>query len=793
MMHALALAHFVALIAILRPGLRMPHLSRGGAVVGLFLLGWINLVLTAQGLSLFSALGVTAAYLPLSLVIAVLTTLGLRTLSPHAHQAEAEVREELSQRNLKRLWWFLAVTGGLAALTTLIIGATHYPSNPDSIVYRFPRVYWYFVHGAFSHFTNVADPRVIYYPTNGVAAYLPLVHYQLGPMLFNGLSVLCWAMIGLTTYLFARNLGGSKIAAAATAWIILLTPNVLIQALSTNDEIIAASAMLAGLFFLHRWFKARQHFDFVLGLSGIFLSGGTKLHLYFYWPMFVIIALALLVHHRALFREMSSWFNRRGLVVFTVSMALFVALFCSFLIYNYRSSGHGMEWNFAAQVLNTPFSLNVALQTIAVYSTQIILAPIPDLLPIIDGGSRSAIYAAYNSLLVPLFHWVNNEVEYTSVGYRFTGLVSVSAIFRNEQTVLIGLTWLVALIAGLRLMRLSNSLPLWSRFHCAGLLVWFLTWAASTKYIEGIAVYIAYALIVAGPTLVHAFGPIANQRLSTLRWGVLGLLAATHCVFAANILSSNSSRALYFLYKAPKFPISRAFQVDPEIYVELGLAKEGVTDHTIVWGQPHWVFMMKHPEIQHRLASYPDNPQAYSDMIEFSRQLMLPTSGKFGLHLFPLRQFPAYGFVPLQISHKSSPGMTLVGNFTFGFGPEWLFAAGNGVEKRHPERSGYIAVSFNEIMTFGRDLKPVLEVAPYLYGLGPQDRLEFRYSLKIDGREVDHTDWQPSPAAHINSTGLTATNGVLLIEVHNLNSGDTINSVDVPLRSYQPLPLSRMP
>ncbi|HLN25805.1 MAG TPA: hypothetical protein VK558_17675, partial [Patescibacteria group bacterium] len=768
----------------------------GGVIVGLFLLGWANLVLTAQALSLVSALGVTAAYLPLSLFIGVLTTIGLRALAPQADEAEAQFGEALPPRFSKQLLWLLAVTAGLAALATLVIGATHIPSNPDSIVYRFPRVYWYFAHGSFSHFSNVVDPRAVYYPTNGVAAYLPLLHYQFGPMLFTAPSVLCWVMIGLTTYLFARDLGGSKIASAATAWVIVLTPNILIQALSTNDEIIAASAMLAGLYFLHRWFKARQQFDFLIGFSGVFLSGGTKLHLTFYWPLFVIIAVTLALHHRALRRELSRWINWRGLAILAVTVALFIAMFCSFMIYNYESTGHVMEWNFAGQVLNAPFNPKVALQTILVYASQIVLAPVPDLYLILDGGSRAPAYAAYNELLAPLFGWVNNGAEYTSVGYRFTGITAVAAIFRNEQTVLIGLTWLVALIAGLRLFRRPASSPLWSRFHWLGLPVWFLTWAASTKYIEGIPVYISYALIVAGPTLVYAFAPIANRRLSALRWAALAVVAATHCVFAANILASNSSRALYFLHHAPKLPISRAFSADPNIDFELALAKNGVTDHTIAWAQPHWIFMMKNPQSRHRLTAYPAEIKGPSDgnfntfMLQYSREVVMPAPGDLSLHLYPLRQYPTYGFVPLRITGKASPGLTLVGSINFALGPEWLFAAGNDIEKRRPEHSGYIAISFQEVSTFGRDLKPVLEVSPYLYGLGEKDRLMFRYALKIDGTVVDHSDWDTSPGVHLNTTGLTATNGVLHFEVRNDNAGGTVDGIDVPLRSFQPLTLN---
>ena len=147
------------------------------------------------------------------------------------------------------------------------------PANPDSLVYRFPRAYWYLGHGALMHVTNVADPRVLYYPFNSTLLFLPLIHFQTIPQAFTLVSLLCWLMIGLTSYLFARDFGGPRLFAAATAWLICLAPNVLLQSLSTSDEIIAAGALLAGLFFLHRWYLGRQALDALLPAE---LKGGPR-------------------------------------------------------------------------------------------------------------------------------------------------------------------------------------------------------------------------------------------------------------------------------------------------------------------------------------------------------------------------------------------------------------------------------------------------------------------------------------------------------------------------------------
>jgi hypothetical protein len=293
-MIVLALAYFALLAVLLAFGLKAGSVSWPTVVIAVFILGWTDLVLTAHVLSIFSLLDRGSLYFAVSIVLAIAMTIGLRGVSSHpqfhvgsfalfgsrspAQKAQKEIGggnylvtafrvfgigmptkvdakavERVGAllrrkwRNLNRakllLVIFLVATAALVIIGNLVLAYALLPANPDSIVYRFPRAYWYLAQGSLKHITNSGDPRVLYYPFNGTLAYVPLVHFQLGPRWFSLLSLLSWMICGLTTYAFARDLGGPRIAAAATAWIVCLTPNVLVQALSTNDEIIAATAM----------------------------------------------------------------------------------------------------------------------------------------------------------------------------------------------------------------------------------------------------------------------------------------------------------------------------------------------------------------------------------------------------------------------------------------------------------------------------------------------------------------------------------------------------------------------
>jgi hypothetical protein len=130
--------------------------------------------------------------------------------------------------------------------------------------------------------------------------------------------------------------------------------------------------------------------------------------------------------------------------------------------------------------------------------------------------------------------------------------------------------------------------------------------------------------------------------------------------------------------------------------------------------------------------------------------------------------------------------LTLIGNILFALGPEWIFAAGNGVEKRHPGSDGYIVLPFSEESDFGHNEHPVFRFTSVFYGLGPSDHLEFRYEMRIDGKLRTRTDWESTPDVQLDTDGLTADNGLLSIYVRNDDAGGTIYSAEVNLRSTKP-------
>jgi hypothetical protein len=799
-MHFLAMIYLVALAAILVAGVRHAQLGWLRAAVGVFLLTWAVLIVTAQLLSLFSALNVTWLFAGLSIVIAAVASAGLRKMRPTRELSFPEFESPFSPRVAAWVMAFLVVSAILVLIGDLKLAKGFLPANPDSIVYRFPRVYWYFGNGSLAHFSNQSEPRPQFYPLNGTIAYLPLLHFQLGPRSFSLMSLACWLMAGLSTYVFARDLGGPRVVATATAWLIFLTPNVLLQSLSTNDELIAAAPLLAGLFFLHRWFHARQPFDALIGVIGLAISAGTKLHVTFYMPLLAVIAVVLAIHHRSVWAEVRGWLSLRG-VAFIVLLASIVAVFAfSFLIYNYRASGQLMAWDYGALIQNKPFHIVAALQNIVLQTANFVLTPVADLHlgSAIGSRPRALHYQAFNDWFAPLFAWVDNGPAFMSVEYRFAGVNTANSILFNEQTVYIGFVWLVWLIAALWLFSRSDSRLEWARFHAASFPVWIVTYAATSRYVEGFSVYLGYATIVMAPVMVFAFAPIKRARLAQLRLAVLAAVAATHAFFAASILYTSPAKNLVSLAHTTVLPSSRGFTVDQSVTDEVGRAKGGVYHHSIAWGQPYWAFMAYRPEIKQFLASQPvplpvqpgEDGSPVAAALRYSRYLTPPANAP-ALHVYSFPQFPAYGHaIPLRIPDKVSPGLTWIGDLLFALGPEWVFAAGNAVEARFPGRDKYIVVPYVELSNYGRNAEPAIRITPTIYGLGSKDDLKFRFEVRIDGTIVSSSDWQAVPEADLATPGIKPGNAVLTMHVRNDNAGGPVYSTGAILQSTKPLPLT---
>src|SRR5436190_8571428 len=198
-MHTLAVIYLLVLMAVLAAGVRSPQLGWLRVIVAVFLLLWAVLIVTAQLLSLFSALNVTWLFTGVSIVVAAVASVSLRKIRPARELSFPEFESPFGPRLAAWVMAFLIISAVLVLIGDLMLAKGFLPGNPDSIVYRFPRVYWYFGEGSLAHFSNQGEPRPQFYPLNGMIAYLPLLHFQLGPRSFSLMSLACWMITALST------------------------------------------------------------------------------------------------------------------------------------------------------------------------------------------------------------------------------------------------------------------------------------------------------------------------------------------------------------------------------------------------------------------------------------------------------------------------------------------------------------------------------------------------------------------------------------------------------------------
>jgi hypothetical protein len=760
------ICHAAALALATLVGLRASRLDGITRLNVLIVVGWANLVLTAIVLSPFSALGSPLAFAAVSTGLAVLSALllaraGLRPLEPAAPLPSIiDGRPRLA----RFLLWFFLATGALVLLGNLILALAYLPNNPDTVSYRLPRIYWYRDAGSLAHFASGIDPRAIFYPFNGTLLQLPIALYHWTNRLLGLVPFAAWCVIGLTVFRIARDLGSSRVVAVGTAWLACLTPGVVIQATSTNDEIIAAFVLLIGVHFAVRFLRGLAVADLCLALLAAALSVGTKLHATFYW-LFLLAGLGWLGLRLARGERWPILWPTRWRVALAASVLAVCAVMAgAFMVPNLRGAGTWMEPAFANQVVNKPFNPAAGLQNLVLHAAQTALSPIPDLHPSKSLEKRRAFRDAFDRAFAGAFSWVNQGPAYMSVSYRFVGPSQSTGWYLGENSVDLGFAWLLAIAALAVAIRRRDAagIALGSAFFA-----WFVTYSVMTRYIEGFSVYQTYAFIVSSPVLAFAFvrtGP----GTPVVRTALLALTAATHLVLDLNVLRFNLSRNLPTALLAPGWPVNPP-DADRAV-LDAIRANGGARFMANHWEIAYWNLIAPYKEGTYSVAS-PHNPDPGQ------------------LNIYSIQKLPVYNYVPVRVPQKRSPGLTLLGSYSSAYGPEWAFGFGRGIERAAPERSGYIVLELAEATNHGQTAAATLDVQPWVWGLAPDgDALQFRYVLRAANGEETVSDWADGPARKLPKPGSLA-GATLVVAVRKKDGAFPPVGTEFPVGSTTPLGL----
>jgi hypothetical protein len=646
---------------------------------------------------------------------------------------------------------FLLVSGASVLLGNLVIALLSLPTNPDTVSYRLPRIYWYLSSGTLGHFAPDIDKRLVFYPFDGVLLQMPIVQYRWPGQLFHIGTLAAWVLAGLTCYRLSREMGLSRTAATVVAWLVCLTPGVLVQALSTNDEILAALILLIGLHFLLRFVRSRAVPDAALAMLAAGLSSGTKLHVVFFVPWVLAALLWFLLTPAArawgsgVLRDVRLW---RA----TPFAAMAAVLAAAFLWSNWNASGHLMDPAFTRSIMNEPFNWLVGVQNLVLHTVQMVLGPIPDLYTSGLMSKRERVYSEFNALFRPLFSWVRQEAPYTA-GYRFVGPSQTNAYLVTEPTIGIGFSYVLVVVG------LAASI---ARRDWLGILagsaffMWFVTHALSSKYIEGFSVYLAYAFIVCSPAIASFM--VKGSSSGRRRLLVLLVVVAAHSVFAATLLRFGGVRNLNYVREAAAWPLRS--KVDPGItaaFRSSGGARF-VENHPAI---PYWALMDTYKAGRYSVtASRNPDPDV--------------------LTVVACQQNTAWHCAPLAVPRKPLPGLALLGEFNSAFGAEWAFGAGAGIERRPRYRSGFLVFQFET----GSDGAEEWLAIRHVWGFDPSEKLEFQYALMGGEGPVAVSEWGSDSQRRLSKLGKLA-GATLRIEVRFAGEPGTLAALSYPLGSPQ--------
>lgn len=687
-------------------------------ICSIYVLVWANLVFTGLIASLFSALGRVGIYFGISLALAA----GLELLVSTRHLARdsggRRTPASAPDRMDRVVTLFLGAALAAVAIGVLLICLRYVPNNWDTCTYRLSRAFFYIAHGNLLHPGHTPDPRISFYPFNGTLLYVFLAIYQFPALAFNFVSALTWLCAGLAVYVLAGLLGASRTGSLIAAWVCMLTPNILVQAASGNDEILNATPLLIGLIFGLLWLQSGQWRYALLAGTGIGLGLGTKLHWVFYSTFVVLAAGALAFQwlRSAGFRAQT----RARLPALLAAAAVAAPLTGSFVLCNYISSKQLTDWRYTDDILNTPFSFALAREKLQTSTGEMLLSPFPDLVPPIHPAQMQTAYERFNGFFMQCcFSNLVLTTQRSPEGYQFIGPAGQYAYIPAETSVWMGFLPHFLIVAGV-LLALARKLRAGSFVLIAAFFAWHFTYAVENRYIWWICTYYCFPAILSVAAVALMWDSVRSMK------GPLGRcllvcffgLFATHMLLAANLMTFGELRNIQFALH-PWRPTPPYHPVDP------GVAKALQTSQRIYIPQTHWEVLYWNL-MRYNLSAKYFNGGSLQD--PDPKTLMLLSIAPDITRVRSPAETTVSARFAARLPAGSRPALTYLGEAD----GDHMFAQGDGVESRFPTQNGYalLDIRWHQDTATGAIVNAD---AACCAGLRASDQVAFRYGFESAG------------------------------------------------------------
>jgi hypothetical protein len=327
------------------------------------------------------------------------------------------------------------------------------------------------------------------------------------------LNFISWFLALIAIYRSCLLLGCSRQASLWAAAIFALTPTMVFQATSDNDDLISSITGIIGFYYAIKWWKHSTWQDAVLMGLALGISSGAKL-----FPLLFVLGLIAWLTFLAISKKKVFPFDSHTrLLQFSFSMVLLLILTLPYFIApNLGSNKIQLITGLVSNGQNSPFRLSILLQNLIIYNLQAFVSPLLDAIAPVASHFRTISVDWLN----PFF--VNTFIPKVENYFAYAPGINIFNYDIYDNTTWYGLFPIICLLG---FLQFRKGIPGIQKNCFLLILILFLGWNISfcgrMKYIEGLGRYWILPMAILTPLAAAFYSGHENSRRKFVKFLIL--------------------------------------------------------------------------------------------------------------------------------------------------------------------------------------------------------------------------------------------------------------------------------